>query len=488
MKTRLALTLGFLALFVVAAIVFVNRHDEGGKYQVRAMFYNAFTIIPGEQVKSAGVPIGTIESLDVEDRKAAVVLDITDPAFQDFRQDAECQIRPQSLIGERFVECTLTQERAPGQAEAPKLTEIEEGPGKGQLLLPVQNTVNPIDIDLVNNTLRLPYRQRLTIILNELGVGLAGNGKAINQAVRASNPTLRSVEKLLAIVAEQNKALVQIAEDGDRALAPLAAKSENVAHAIQSMNETAKATAERTTPLEEGLETLPATLREIRPTMAALSDLADQLQPVADDLKVSGKDVSRVIIGLGGLGEEGTEAVKELATTLDLSKDTLLTAKPVLEDAQAFSKDAKPLADNLSQLLVSLRETGGFERLMDFFYFGASSVNGFDEDGHYLRAQAMLNECTSYVDVPAGGTCNANFNDPSAESASAATTSKVVGRNNDGSKATPNKLTKAALPSAILPGAKTPGAKGAKAPAGLDEDKTKPTDGQSAVLDYLMGD
>ena len=208
MKARFALILGFLALFVVAAIVYVNREDSGSDYQVRAMFYNAFTIIPGEQVKSAGVPIGTIKSLDVQDRKAAVVLDITDPAFQDFRQDAECQIRPQSLIGERFVECSLTQDKAPGEAEAPALKKIEDGPGKGQLLLPVENTVNPIDIDLVNNTLRLPYRQRLTIILNELGVGLAGNGKAINEAVRAANPTLRSVEKVLAIFAENNKQLV----------------------------------------------------------------------------------------------------------------------------------------------------------------------------------------------------------------------------------------------------------------------------------------
>lgn len=486
MKARFALILGFLALFVVAAIVYVNREDSGSDYQVRAMFYNAFTIIPGEQVKSAGVPIGTIKSLDVQDRKAAVVLDITDPAFQDFRQDAECQIRPQSLIGERFVECSLTQDKAPGEAEAPALKKIEDGPGKGQLLLPVENTVNPIDIDLVNNTLRLPYRQRLTIILNELGVGLAGNGKAINEAVRAANPTLRSVEKVLAVLAENNKQLVQIAEDGDKALAPLAAKSDNVASAIDSMNQVAKASAERSEPLEKGLETLPAALREIRPTMAALSDLADQLQPVADDLKTSGKDLSRAIVGLGGLGEEGTAAVKELATTLDQSKDALLTAKPVLEDAQTFAKDAKPLADNVSQLLVSLRQTGGFERLMDFFYYSAAAANGYDEDGHYLRAQTVLNVCLPYVDVPAGGDCNANFVEPEASSAS--TKEPTIGRNRDGSKVQPSKVQRAALPSAILPGAKTDPVKKTSVPGGLGTDKSQPTDGQSAVLDYLMGD
>ena len=52
------------------------------------------------------------------DFKAVVVLDIQDPAYQDFRSDASCQVRPQSLIGEKFVECEPTQPRA-ADAEPP---------------------------------------------------------------------------------------------------------------------------------------------------------------------------------------------------------------------------------------------------------------------------------------------------------------------------------------------------------------------------------
>ena len=83
------------------------------------------------------VKVGKIDSLDVtEDKKAAVVLDITDPGYQDFRKDAECTVRPQSLIGERFVECELTQARAPGTEPPPALDQIKDGPGKGEYLLP----------------------------------------------------------------------------------------------------------------------------------------------------------------------------------------------------------------------------------------------------------------------------------------------------------------------------------------------------------------
>lgn len=490
MRRRL-ITIGVLVVAAVAAVVGVSAcGDDGGSgYEVRAMFNNAFTVIPGEEVKSAGVPIGTIKALDVENRKAAVVLEITDPAFQDFRQDATCQIRPQSLVGERFVECALTEKKAPGQPEAPKLEEITSGPGKGQLLLPSTNTVNPVDIDLVNNTLRLPYRQRLTIILNELGVGLAGNGKALREAVRSADPTLAATEKVLAIFAEQNKVLAQIADDGDRALAPLARERASVAGAIESINTTARATAERSTPLEAGLEKLPASLREIRPTMVALNDLADQLQPVADDLKASGKDISRAVVGLGGLAEEGTPALEELADTLDVGRDALVASKPILTDARAFAADARPLAKNLGDLLTSLDTTGGLDRLMELLYFTAAAGNGYDVDGHYLRSQVILNTCTEYADVKAAGSCNNLFRRPEAASAADdATTQSVAPYNRDGSAAKPAAATAVALPKSLLPGSGSANKTGKPVPGGLGTSKTGSSDGSAAVLDYLLGD
>ena len=86
---------------------------------MRAIFDNAGFVIPGEDVKVAGVKVGKIDSMDItRDFKAVVVLDIQDRGYQDFRTDARCQVRPQSLIGEKFVECTPTQKRA-ADAEPP---------------------------------------------------------------------------------------------------------------------------------------------------------------------------------------------------------------------------------------------------------------------------------------------------------------------------------------------------------------------------------
>ena len=100
--------------------------DDGGPYEIRAIFDNGGFLVPGEDVRIAGAKVGSVKEVEVatEDEivtnegdgtapgKAVVVLGIDDPAFQDFREDASCIIRPQSLLGERFVECKNTQPRS----------------------------------------------------------------------------------------------------------------------------------------------------------------------------------------------------------------------------------------------------------------------------------------------------------------------------------------------------------------------------------------
>ena len=65
--------------------------------------------------------------------QAAVVLHIENPGFQDFRADASCTIRPQALIGEKYVDCLPTQPRVEGTPLPPPLHKIpggQEGAGR----------------------------------------------------------------------------------------------------------------------------------------------------------------------------------------------------------------------------------------------------------------------------------------------------------------------------------------------------------------------
>ena len=292
-------------------------------------------MIPGEDVKIAGVKVGKIESLDVTpDHKAAVVLRIDRAGFDDFRRDAECTIRPQSLIGEKFVECTPTQPRPENAQPAPKLRKIERGEGKGQYLLPVSQTSKPVDLDLINNILRLPYRERLTIILNELGTGLAGRGGDLRQAITNADPALKETDKVLAILAEQNRTLANLATDGDAILAPLAReRAPRSPTSSRRPTRRAQATAERRDDLEQNIAKLPAFLRELSPTMERLGALRRPGHAGASPTSARRRRRSTASSRSSGpFSQAGIPAFQSLGDAADVGGPALVKSQPIITD------------------------------------------------------------------------------------------------------------------------------------------------------------
>jgi ABC-type transporter Mla subunit MlaD len=444
-----------VAVVVVVAIAAGSSSGSGG-YEVRAIFMNAFTAIPGEDVKVAGVKVGKIQSIDVtEENRAAVVLKITEPGFQDFRRDAECAIRPQSLIGEKYIECTPTQPRpegTPAPAELPTVPQGQEG--AGQHYLPVSRTNQPVDLDLLNNIMRLPYRQRFAIILNELGTGLAGRGAELRQAIRNADPALKQTDKVVALLAGQTKTLDRLAVDSDKVLAPLARDRRQVQQFVDSAGAVATATAEKSPELEENLRLLPPFLRQLRPTVRELSAFTDQATPVLSDLEPVAPDVSEVFEQLGPFSQAGIPAFTSLGQAADVGRPALIATEPILKQLQAFSKPGQPLAKELKNITASLANTGGIERLMDFLFYSVAATNGFDTYGHYLRAGLLLNACTNYVAVSSPD-CTAKFTGPGgvSEDASAASAASASAAGAGSDTATVASLSSAARALAADPAA-----------------------------------
>ncbi|HTE59022.1 MAG TPA: MlaD family protein [Solirubrobacteraceae bacterium] len=407
-----------LIVAALAALFFVTRSEDDA-YRVRAVFDNAGFIIPGEDVKVAGVKVGSIDAVEVTpDFKAAVVLKIDDPGYQDFRADANCIVRPQSLIGEKFVECEPTQEHAVGAEPPGELRRIARGPGEGQYLLPVQNTSKSVDLDLLNDIMREPERARLSIILNELGVGLAGRGDDLNEVIRRANPALKEVDEVLRLLARQNDQLEQLAVDGDTIMEPLARERAHVSSSIANMGAVAAATAERRVDLEADIARLPQFLRELRPTMVRLGALSDEMTPVMSDLGDVAPDLNRFLLELGPFSQAGIPALDSLGEASKIGKPAIEKSLPVIKDTRTLASAARPVGKTLAEVLQSFQRNDGIERLMDYLFFQAAAVNGFDSFGHYLRAGLIVNQCTNYAVDPTPG-CSANFRQVSA-SASAA--------------------------------------------------------------------
>jgi ABC-type transporter Mla subunit MlaD len=392
--------------------------QDGGPYQIRAVFDDASFAVAGEDVRIAGAPVGTIGSLEVTDRgglgspascsnpgsgcKAAVTFTITRPGFYPFHQNATCAIRPQSLIGEKYVDCN------PGTAAAPPLPRIDSGPGAGAHLLPVTHTSSPVDTDLVNDIYREPVRQQFSLIINELGTGLAARGSDLNEVIRRANPPLRYTDEVLKILARQHRQLAQLARDSNAVLTPLAREQQAISSFVVHANITAVASAQRAHDISAGLHLLPGFLRQLRPLMSDLGNLADQGTPLFNSLAQSGPDVARQYENLVPFARAARNSLIALGSSSARQQPLLLKTIPLARRLLKLGNASEPSAVLLNRLLASLNRTGALEDLMKVLFYGTSALNGFDSSGHYIRTEGLVGDCTGFSQLVIGG-CSANF-------------------------------------------------------------------------------
>jgi phospholipid/cholesterol/gamma-HCH transport system substrate-binding protein len=419
--------IGIVAVVAVLAIVLIaTGGDEDDAYLVRAIFDNSSFLVSGEEVRVAGATVGEIESVDVtrpgeissyEDGraqripgKAVLVMKIDDPGFQDFRRDASCVIRPQSLIGEKFIDCRPTLPRAPGSQPPPPLREIPDGErGAGQLLLPLEQNSSTVDPDLINNINRLPYVQRFRLILNELGVGLAGRGEDVEEAVKRANPLLRDTTRVLGILSQQRQQLVQLNADSERILAAMSRERASVAGFFSNAGAAAEASAERGEELEASFRRLPEFLRQLRQTMRGLQGFSDAAAPVFTDLDRATPAFTEATRALTPFSAASTVALRSLGAAGAEAGPKIRAADPVVRTIRDLAQSGAVPTNELAKFLVSTDKEGGWEGLVDLIYNTTAASNEFDRYGHFLRARVTLSNCVDYVTAP-GSSCAANFN------------------------------------------------------------------------------
>jgi phospholipid/cholesterol/gamma-HCH transport system substrate-binding protein len=266
--------------------------------------------------------------------------------------------------------------------------------------------------------MREPERERLSIILSDLGVGVAGRGADLNEVIRRADPALKEIDEVLKILASQNRVLADLARDSDTALAPLARERRRVGSAIDNSNAVAAATAERSADLQANLERLPPFLRELRPTMTRLGALSDEMTPVLTDLGAVAPDINRLVLQLGPFAEAGIPAFQTLGEAAEIGTPAVRDARPVVADLRRLASALRPVSSTAAAVLESFQRTDGIERAMDYIFYQVAAINGFDSFGHYLRAALIVNQCSNYAIEPQFG-CSANFSSGSAAAAGA---------------------------------------------------------------------
>jgi virulence factor Mce-like protein len=413
LTTALALIVAVAAAFLVTG---AGDGDGGRTYEIE--FDNAFGISKGGDLKIGGVKAGQTTGFKL-DRKppyhVIVTAKVKQPGFDTLKTDARCAVRQQSLIGEYFVDCDVGKAR----------DEIEDG-GR----IPVKQTASTIPLDLIQNVMRRPYRERFRIILSELGTGLAGRPQDLNEVVRRAHPALRETNQTIAILRRQNRLITEFIESADKVSAAVEPERENVARWAREASQTASIQADRSEQLARYWNRLPVFLAELEPTMAQLEATADEQIPTLRKLQSAAPALDSFLAAVPDFARNSRGSLSALGDTSDTGLAALRESREEVDELAELSKNAPRLGKPLRQFLQSLDdrrrsidddpEAGqrappapdktafkkgqgytGFESLLNYVYWQTTAINAYDDIGHVLRIVLTVGTpCSRYQARP----------------------------------------------------------------------------------------
>jgi virulence factor Mce-like protein len=479
---RIAGALGAVcAIAIGLALSAASGGASSGEYRVDAIFDNASFLIPGQDVKIAGAKAGSVVDVTLTpDHKARIQMQVG-KEFAPFRSDADCTIQPQSLIGEKFIQCT------PGTPQGAPL----RATGGEAATVPLANTHSPVDIDLVNATFRAPTNQRLAILLDELGAGFAARGDDLNAAIRRANPALQETRRVLGILSADRARLRSLIGASDQVIARLAEHRGSIKGFLRHGAAVAQVTAQRSAKLEDSARRLPALLAEAQPALSNLRTLAEQGTPILRDAGAAAPQLRRLAQGAGPLADAARPALTRLGKAAKAGEPALAAAAPVVTQLRAFARAALPTGIRVDDLFQSLRQRGVVEGLQTFTYFAALATSRFDRYSHTLPAHLLGSPCSQYATATVAG-CSANFAGGGAKAARKAKARRTRRHRHRKGGPAQNAPTAPSTPSAPAPAQlpqlpkvsqiQVPGLPPVQVP-----DLPKPPLGAKGLLDYLLG-
>jgi virulence factor Mce-like protein len=407
-----------LLIAIVAAVVVTGAGDGGGGRTYEIEFDNAFGISEGGDLKIGGVKAGQTTGFELERKppyRVIVEAKVSEPGFDTLKTDARCAVRQQSLIGEYFVDCDV------GKGNR----EIEDG-GR----IPVKQTSSTIPLDLIQNVMRRPYRERFRIILSELGTGLAGRPQDLNEVVRRAHPALRETNQTLAILRRQNRLITEFIESADEVSAAVEPERENVARWAREASETASIQASRSDQLARYWNRLPVFLAELEPTMAQLEATADEQIPTLQKLGAAAPALESFLAAVPDFARNSRGSLSALGDASDTGIAALRESREEVDELAELSKNAPRLGKPLRQFLQSLDDRRrsidddpearlrappapdktayrngqgytGFENLLNYVYWQTTAINAYDDIGHVLRIVLTVGSpCSRYQARP----------------------------------------------------------------------------------------
>ena len=134
--------------------------------------------------------------------------------------------------------------------------------------------------------------------------------------------------------------------------------------------------------------------------MERIQKFAEQTTPTFTNLEAAAPAIDKAFTSLPAFSKSSEKFFESTGATAKQTGPALTATRPLLKNLRSLGSAAVPFTSNFSELLGSLRQTGGLERIMDFIFLGTGVANGYDSLGHFLRSEGVGNLCITYLTTP----------------------------------------------------------------------------------------
>jgi phospholipid/cholesterol/gamma-HCH transport system substrate-binding protein len=239
--------------------------------QISAEFSTAQAVTPGQgqSVDIAGIEIGKVTAVDLEDGHAVVGMDIQPRYMELIHPDAELLLRPKTGLNDMIVEID------PGKGPE----SIEDG-HRFTLAQTEPNT----NLEAFLGTLDADTRQYIQLLVAGGAQGIGGRGKQLGNALRRFGPFVHYVAKLNKAVAARRIALENTITSFAELTTELGRHDAEIRRFVTSSDAALGNFANQQDAIQEALIEFPQTLRAQKSALASADKFSEVSYPALTGL------------------------------------------------------------------------------------------------------------------------------------------------------------------------------------------------------------
>jgi phospholipid/cholesterol/gamma-HCH transport system substrate-binding protein len=378
------IAVGALGLIVLIVAYLVLAPAGGSNYKLE--FEEADGLVRGDQVLVGGVPVGSVNAIELTHSFKAVVTMHIDSSLVPLHQGTVAQVRVPSLttVANRYIELS------PGPNSNPALAAGSR--------LPASATRPVTDLDQLFDALNPKTRKGLQGFIQGTAEQYVGESRNLGESTELFPAFLTSTGHFFSELVREEPTFTSFLVETAKAVTTIGARKVQLADLIENQNKAFGAIGSVQSQLAHGLKQLPLTLRQgdrtfaelpsslaaltqlveaSRPTTKPLTSLLEHLRPLLTTATPAVHDFS-LAFSRPGPNNDLTDLVRALpalATQLESTSPASVTA---LKESVPITAFFGPYAPDLAGTLRTFGQTSAY----------------YDADGHYLRATPVLPDFT----------------------------------------------------------------------------------------------